>query len=223
MSEATPTTVKGGLPGPAVAQREPAADRILARPQPSCHRFVDDGNFRPARPIGRRKQTPFHQRRADRIEKLRSDLVAAEPHPLGLGALAPLDGNRALGIPSDEKLARDGCALDARNGTRLRTGPLEVVDALSRGWENRAGELHQQHAFRVEPRIHVLDVQQTASEQPGADEQHDRERELRRDERFSKLARGGPDRTAPPALLKGGLHTSPCHGKRGRETDHDSG
>ena len=223
MSAATPTTVKGALPGPAV----PSVNRRPIGSWPGHsrlgHRLVDDGNFRPARPVGRRKRTPFHQRRADGIEELRRDLVAAEPHPLWLGALAPLDGNGALGIPSDEKLARDGGTLDPRNGTRLRAGPLEVVDALSRGWENRAGELHQQHALGVEPRIHVLDVQKTACEESGANQQHNRERELRGDQRFSKLARGRPDRSAAPAFLKGGLHPSPCHGERGRETNHDSG
>ena len=100
------------------AEREAPADGVAAGPQPAGHRGVDDRDLALTAPVGRREEPAADQRRAQRVEHVAGNLVAAQRQQLRTGAGAAFRDDRLLLHRSDEQLAADPGALDTGHARR---------------------------------------------------------------------------------------------------------
>ena len=121
--------------------------------------------------------------------------------------------------PHRRKLRRGGHRADAR----------QRPDSLDEPIEERAGSVpgvalarqrqpHRQHAPRLEPRVDALHVHEAAQQQPGAEEENDRQRDLRDDQRLPHAMARAPGARAAVRLQRF-VRIGPCGLKRRQDPD----
>ena len=88
------------------------------------------------------------------------------------------------------KLRRGGHRAHARQRGQPLRQPIEERAGRFAGVAlARQRQPHRQHAARLEAAIDALDVDEAPHQQPGAEQQHDRQRELGNDQRVTKTSR----------------------------------
>ena len=145
-----------------------------------------------------------------------------------MGRLPPLDDEDLLVVARAERRSRgQAYGLNAWKATDA-VGELRVEQAGSTlillARQPDEGERHaaDERVLRTEARIHLQQLTQAAKQQPGANQEHDRQRELRDDERVSELAApSGACRS--PAVLDRVLQLDPRTAKRGRDAEEHDG
>ena len=85
-------------------------------------------------------------------------------------------------------------------------------------------QLERQHVRRIEAGGHVLELREAANQQPGADQQHHRQRQLGDDQQAPHVAGRGPTRApaadAPrPRSFRFSCRSTPAQPQRRRETE----
>ena len=165
----------------------PAADRILIRPEPLRQLFVDDDRPRPGRAVAFVEEAAARELRAHRFEISRRDVDrVGRNHRLALLHLVSLGKDDAVAVVAAE-WNLIGCAhrRDARKCPQPRErrvckrARLRIV-VVSRA---RQADRRRQHAVGVEAGIDGKNLPEARKQQARANEQHERERDLRDDER----------------------------------------
>ena len=118
MSATTPTTVFHGIFGARIQSvLQPLADRILARPEPPRHLFVDhDDRRRSGGEVAVLQQSAAEQRDAHRLEVAGNNLVLGQRRSgiIGPPRRLALERNPVIRLPVDEEVADRARSHDAR-------------------------------------------------------------------------------------------------------------
>ena len=189
---------------------EVSAERVAVGPEALRELFVDDDHLlRSTRQVGIGEGPPLEDR---------------DPHrPKVLGGGGPLidlkflagfwrpafDVDRAPADRSRERQRRYRASRgDTRHaGQRFTERPIVGHGSIAVSELARAHAYpHRDHAFGVEPRRDVLETHQTAHEQAGADQEHQRNRDFRDDEPTAKAPPRAAEAPLSPRAAAAGLH-----------------
>ena len=149
---------------------------------PAHKRLVDDHHVRHARAVSLVEITPGANRNAQRLKISRRDEMTVGDRPLAhrRQRLAhDRDGRRC--VAAGQRHAIRQCRrCHARHGRQPLIELLVKGDQLLpfvalRGQHQLRGE----NAFRLEPRLDALEPRETGQQQPGANQQHQRQRHFR--------------------------------------------
>ena len=126
-----------------------------------------------------------HRRKVPRRDRSRLRALAL---PVGLRIVLNLNA-AAVVVAAERQDVRGADGADAGDGLHPILEPLierHLIAFLVAGHGQR--DLHRHGLLRVEARVHALESLQAANEQPGAHQQHDRQRDFANDERFAGAA-----------------------------------
>ena len=197
--DAAPRTIVAGF--------HVVADGIAVRPESSRQCLVDDRHERRVAGVGLLEEPPSAQRRPDggKVVGRHSSHARNQPR-LPLLRLAALDCEDLLVVAlAERRLRGQADCLDSRQAAHA-VGELRVKLASSvpvlivcqaDGLQRHAAD---EHVLRPEARIDAQQLIEAAQQQAGANQKHDRQRELRDDERVGEPAARGRPRRAPAVL-----------------------
>ena len=190
------------------AALDPATDRILPLEGDPGQRLVDDGDARGVTGVSLGEVAAAPDRHAQRPEVIRRHhgedrLRRARCRAAGRLGRLPASSRRSRrpGVGSPVTAA-DGA--DAGQSAQLRQ-QIAIERRRARRVFRRAdrhGGAQHEEAFRREAHVHRGDGRETAREQAGADDEHDRERDLGDDERVARPAGARADRRALATLAQ---------------------
>ena len=177
------------------------ADRILAAPELARHRLADDGHRRRRRRVRVREVAPAQKRDAQGVE------VAGAGRPI-VGVRRrrgrpAVDVEPSRAVAGRQRQPAGGAdRLDAGNRADGGHGAIEERDLLRRRGVSRGRQAERQRheMIGVEAGRHALQLDQAPDRQSRADEEHEREGDLRRDERRARALLAGAARTARRSL-----------------------
>jgi hypothetical protein len=185
---------------------DPLADRIARGPISSRERLIDDDDVRCVEIVAPDEEAPVDERDAHR-----SKVVLArdqERRPLRAfvrrrGSAFDDEAAEVAARPREERnVPGRADARDRRDVLQARQQAIQVCGALAivRVLRKVHVDLKRQHVIGAEARIDEGELEQTPQHQAGADEQHERRRNLRDDERAAEIAsrQRGPIRAREP-------------------------
>ena len=178
---------------PAIAVHEPnaLAERRRVRPFTLRERLVHHHDRGRVGIIVLVDVAPGHEREADRPEVVGTDGIELQDGRTPFFRLrGPANGVPSrVGVATQWDRPNECSAPHARHRADLHDGSREEVGDLLRLRVLRGGkpELHREQVRRVEAEVDLLKLHERPGQQAGADEEHDRERQLGDDEHTAQL------------------------------------
>ena len=204
----------------------PLADRVAVLPEPPCQRLVEDDDPWRGGVVARGEQAASLERHAERLEVAGRDGHAAgrDDRLARRRSVALGDDDAAAVVPAERQRGREPRGRHAWQ----RTEPLER--AIREGTHRsvvRVTALEQPEPPREdvlghEPGIDLQQLPEAREEQARADEQHEREAHLRRDERPAERPRMAARGARPSLVTQHRVQVQVADLQRRHETDDDA-
>ena len=157
------------------------AIRIVALPEPACHRAVDDRYRHAVRHVEPCEGTPAQEADPQHVEVLGRH--AAPVRDAVVRSADPLSGRPSIRKGSANRVSKGSpSSRQSRLGTtrrairRIDRQPGDGGRVLQRGAAER--HVEREHVAGVEPAIDLAQRDERLHEQPGADQQHQRQHDL---------------------------------------------